>query len=38
LFFSEANPDIMEMMGRAGVTSNPAPEFWRHLDVPDDVG
>jgi hypothetical protein len=28
----------MEMMERAGVTSRPAPEFWRHLDVSDAVG
>ena len=36
-FFEEANPDIMGMMERAGVTGQPAPEFWRHLDVEDDV-
>jgi len=36
-FFQET-PEIMEMMGRAGVTSQPTPEFWRHLDVKDDVG
>jgi hypothetical protein len=37
-FFEEASPDIMEMMDRAGVTTRPEPEFWRHLDVKDDIG
>jgi quinol monooxygenase YgiN len=37
-FFAEAGPDIKEMMERAGVTAEPRPEFWRHLDAGDDVG
>jgi hypothetical protein len=26
------------MMAEAGVTAEPKPEFWRHLEVGDDVG
>lgn len=37
-FFEEAGPRIEQMMGAAGVTSEPSIEFWRHLDVGDDVG
>jgi heme-degrading monooxygenase HmoA len=33
-FFSNS-PDIGEMMGEAGVTSEPQPAFWRELDTPD---
>jgi heme-degrading monooxygenase HmoA len=33
-FFS-SSPDIGEMMGEAGVTSQPQPVFWRELDTPD---
>jgi heme-degrading monooxygenase HmoA len=33
-FFSNS-PDIGEMMGEAGVTSQPTPVFWRELDTPD---
>ncbi|HEY6932265.1 MAG TPA: hypothetical protein VI452_02605 [Marmoricola sp.] len=36
-FFAES-PEVAEMMRRAGVTVEPRPEFWRHLDVGDDVG
>ena len=37
-FFEEAGPQIEQVMGAAGVTSRPSIEFWRHLDVGDDVG
>jgi len=33
-FFS-ASPDIGELMGEAGVSNEPRPEFWRKLDTPD---
>ena len=33
-FFSNS-PDIAEMMGEAGVMSEPQPVFWRELDTPD---
>jgi heme-degrading monooxygenase HmoA len=33
--FFESSPDIGEMMGEAGVTSQPQPVFWRELDTPD---
>jgi hypothetical protein len=33
-FFNDS-PDIGEMMAEAGVTSEPAPVFWRELDTPD---
>lgn len=33
--FFEASPDSGEMMGEAGVTSEPHPVFWRELDTPD---
>jgi heme-degrading monooxygenase HmoA len=36
--FFQASPEIAEMMDRAGVTSEPRPEFWHHLEVKDDVG
>jgi heme-degrading monooxygenase HmoA len=33
-FFSNS-PDIAEMMGEAGVTSQPQPIIWHELDTPD---
>lgn len=36
--FSDASPEIGEMMAAAGVTSQPTVEFWRPLDVKDSVG
>lgn len=36
--FMESSPEIMDMMARAGVTTEPHPEFWHHLAVNDDVG
>jgi heme-degrading monooxygenase HmoA len=33
-FFS-TSPDIGEMMGEAGVTSEPRPVFWHEMDTPD---
>ena len=33
--FFEASPDIGEMMGEAGVTNEPRPEFWQAIDTPD---
>ena len=36
--FFDASPDIKELMDSAGVTSQPAIEFWRTLDVDDAVG
>ena len=33
-FFSNS-PDIAEMMGEAGVTSEPRPVFWHEMDTPD---
>jgi heme-degrading monooxygenase HmoA len=33
--FFESSPDIGEMMGEAGVTGEPHPEFWRELDTED---
>ena|SRR5436309_1406423 len=33
-FFS-SSPDIGELMGEAGVTSQPQPVFWHELDTPD---
>lgn len=37
-FFEHSGPQIQQMMAAAGVTSEPAIEFWRHLEVGDDVG
>jgi heme-degrading monooxygenase HmoA len=37
-FFETAGPRIEQIMGAAGVTSQPAIEFWRPLDVGDEVG
>ena len=36
--FSDASPEIGQMMAAAGVTSEPTVEFWRPLDVDDSVG
>jgi heme-degrading monooxygenase HmoA len=33
--FFEASPDIGAMMGEAGVTQEPHPEFWQEIDTPD---
>ena len=33
--FFENSPDVVEMMGEAGVTSEPVPVFWRELDTLD---
>jgi heme-degrading monooxygenase HmoA len=33
-FFS-SSPDIGELMGEAGVTSEPRPVFWHEMDTPD---
>ena len=33
--FFEASPDIGAMMGEAGVTNEPRPEFWQAIDTPD---
>jgi heme-degrading monooxygenase HmoA len=33
--FFEASPDIGAMLGEAGVTSEPQPEFWQEVDSPD---
>jgi hypothetical protein len=33
--FFEASDDIREMMGEAGVTSEPQVNFWTKLDTPD---
>ncbi|MFI5697519.1 hypothetical protein ACIA58_37020 [Kribbella sp. NPDC051586] len=37
-FFQHSGQQIQEMMASAGVTAQPQPEFWRHLEVGDDVG
>ncbi|WUJ72377.1 hypothetical protein OG809_03735 [Kribbella soli] len=37
-FFEHSGAQIQEMMASAGVTMQPTPEFWRHLEVGDDVG
>ena len=34
-FFEAAGPDIGTLMGQAGVTAQPTPNFWRPLDTPD---
>ncbi|HEY3727246.1 MAG TPA: hypothetical protein VGL51_08745 [Solirubrobacteraceae bacterium] len=33
--FFESGSDVGELMGQAGVTGQPQPEFWRELDTPD---
>lgn|SRR5437762_11297363 len=33
--FFEASPEIGAMMGEAGVSSEPRPEFWQVLDTAD---
>jgi len=37
-FFESSGPQIQQMMASAGVTAEPAIEFWRPLEVGDDVG
>jgi heme-degrading monooxygenase HmoA len=37
-FFEETGPEIGAMMGQAGVTSEPKPEFWRVLETHDKIG
>ncbi|MGZ0151346.1 hypothetical protein ACXJJ3_30125 [Kribbella sp. WER1] len=37
-FFEHSGPQIQQIMAQAGVTAQPTPEFWRHLEVGDDVG
>ncbi|MFD7160249.1 hypothetical protein ACFV9C_37060 [Kribbella sp. NPDC059898] len=37
-FFEHSGPQIQQIMAKAGVTAEPEPEFWRHLEVGDDVG
>ena len=37
-FFESSGGQIQQMMAAAGVTAEPAVEFWRHLEVGDDVG
>jgi heme-degrading monooxygenase HmoA len=37
-FFEHSGPQIEQMMASAGVTTQPSIEFWRHLEVGDDVG
>jgi hypothetical protein len=34
-FFEASGPDIGTLMGQAGVTTQPTPNFWRLLDTPD---
>jgi hypothetical protein len=34
-FFEASGPDIGVLMGQAGVTTQPTPNFWRPLDTPD---
>ena len=36
--FFEASPEIAGIMAKAGATGEPQVEFWRKLDVGDDVG
>ena len=37
-FMENSGGQIQQMMAAAGVTAEPAIEFWRHLEVGDDVG
>jgi hypothetical protein len=37
-FFENSGAQIEQMMASAGVTTQPSIEFWRHLEVGDDVG
>jgi hypothetical protein len=34
-FYEAAGPDIGALMGQAGVTTQPTPNFWRLLDTSD---
>jgi hypothetical protein len=36
-FYEAAGQDIAEMLGKAGVSSQPQTSFWRLLDTPDKV-
>lgn len=37
-FFDDAGPEIQQIMGHAGVSSEPVITFWRKLATGDDVG
>jgi heme-degrading monooxygenase HmoA len=37
-FFESSGPQIQKMMATAGVTTEPTVEFWRPLEVGDEVG
>jgi quinol monooxygenase YgiN len=37
-FFSEAAPQVQELMSAVGVTNEPQPEFWRVLETHDKYG
>jgi heme-degrading monooxygenase HmoA len=37
-FFEHSGPQIQQVMTAAGVTTEPTIEYWRHLEVGDDVG
>lgn len=36
-FFEAAGSDIGDMLGKAGLSNQPQPTFWRPLDTPDKV-
>ena len=36
--FDDAGPEIQQIMGHAGVSSEPVITFWRKLATGDDVG
>lgn len=36
-FYEAAGPQIGEMLGKAGVSGQPQPTFWRLIDTPDKV-
>ena len=37
-FFAEAQPQIQRIMEAAGAAEEPHPNFWRKLEMHDDVG
>jgi quinol monooxygenase YgiN len=37
-FFAEVAPQVQEIMGAAGATSEPEVTFWRKLETGDEVG
>ncbi|MGW7682095.1 hypothetical protein ACWGID_15225 [Kribbella sp. NPDC054772] len=37
-FFEHSGPQIQRIMTAAGVKGEPKAEYWRHLQVGDDVG